>query len=401
MTTSRRWSCRARTTGRSPRRTGRCCTSPRTGRWRCRPPRTATCGAAGVRDARGHRAVVGATGRRRGGVRLKVDDSVSVLLPREDGTRGEPLFRIEPEFLTPSGASEHAFTRDFAQMVAGESAAPLSHMAFRGPTGDVVATAPVSGATAGRSPAPTTWPRPWSRSPTARVPPRTSRPGGRRGRRARTSASPAAWSAPHPGRALRPGAELRAAEQPAAHAVGQRRAADRRQRVRVGAGRRGLPHPVDQHHEQRRPAVHAQPRQARRPGGPHAPYHFAQVVLASEDGSHQITLENENHTRGGMSADVLDGLIDENLSRYSEDELTELATAVEQRLAQAPRDGTGETEIGRLTAFARVARALVDVHQAQQLPWYFDESTPSTRWRCARWPRRVAARATSSEPPPR
>ncbi|MFD8803811.1 hypothetical protein ACFV0P_34900, partial [Streptomyces atroolivaceus] len=61
------------------------------------------------------------------GVRLKADESTGVLLPAEDGSYGEPLFRVEPEFLTASGGSEHAFTRDFAQMVAGAASAPLSH----------------------------------------------------------------------------------------------------------------------------------------------------------------------------------------------------------------------------------------------------------------------------------
>ncbi|NEB21835.1 hypothetical protein G3I46_35970, partial [Streptomyces coelicoflavus] len=79
------------------------------------------------------------------GLRLKADESTGVLLPREDGSYGDPLFRVEPEFLTPSGASEHAFTRDFAQMLAGTGSAPLSHAAFRGPAGDAVATAPVNG----------------------------------------------------------------------------------------------------------------------------------------------------------------------------------------------------------------------------------------------------------------
>lgn len=78
------------------------------------------------------------------GVRLEADPSVRVVPDQEDGTPGEPLFRVEPRFLTASGASEHAFTRDFARMVAGTDAAPLSHLAFRGPDG-TVATAPVNG----------------------------------------------------------------------------------------------------------------------------------------------------------------------------------------------------------------------------------------------------------------
>ncbi|MEU1128109.1 hypothetical protein ABZ371_32120, partial [Streptomyces sp. NPDC005899] len=79
------------------------------------------------------------------GVRLRADESTGVLLPKEDGSYGDPLFRVEPEFLTASGGPEHAFTRDFARMVAGEADAPLSHIAFRDPAGGVVSTAPVNG----------------------------------------------------------------------------------------------------------------------------------------------------------------------------------------------------------------------------------------------------------------
>ncbi|MEU1127394.1 lonely Cys domain-containing protein, partial [Streptomyces sp. NPDC005899] len=109
---------------------------------------------------------------------------------------------------------------------------------------------------------------------------------------------------------------------------------------------------------------------------PHAPYHFAQVVLAAEDGTHQITLENSTHSRGEIPAEALDEVIDENLARYTEDELTRLADRAGQRAAEARRRGAGEPETARLEDFARAAKALADVHQAEQLPWYFDEDRP-------------------------
>lgn len=110
--------------------------------------------------------------------------------------------------------------------------------------------------------------------------------------------------------------------------------------------------------------------------GPHAPYHFAQVVLAAEDGTHQITLENETHSRSEIPAELLDDVIDENLDRYGEDGLTALAAETEGRLAELRRTGADEAEISRTEGFASVARALADVHQAEQLPWYFDEDRP-------------------------
>ncbi|EHN71905.1 Ovarian tumor otubain, partial [Streptomyces coelicoflavus ZG0656] len=65
--------------------------------------------------------------------------------------------------------------------------------------------------------------------------------------------------------------------------------------------------------------------------GPHAPYHFAQVVLASEDGTHQITLENETHSRGPVTDAELDAIVEDNLDRHGGDGLRRLAEAAERR----------------------------------------------------------------------
>ncbi|WP_446048280.1 hypothetical protein, partial [Streptomyces olivaceus] len=48
----------------------------------------------------------------------------------------------------------------------------------------------------------------------------------------------------------------------------------------------------------------------------------------------------------------------------------------EQRLADARRDGADATETARLGDLARVARALAEVHDAEQIPFYFDEDRP-------------------------
>jgi hypothetical protein len=311
------------------------------------------------------------------GVRLKADESVGVLLPKDDGSYGEPLFRVEPEFLTESGTSEHAFTRDFARMVADASGAPLSHIAFRDPSG-AVTTAPVNGlhgrevtgthhlaqalteVAEGTRPADGVTPR-WAARETGRDHRFT---GGVIG-------------APTPGerygRALShepPDNPLRTPLAAAARRIGVNEYAW----AAVGEGY--LIQSVSTTNDSGAQLFthnHAKPGDR---VGPHAPYHFAQVVLASEDGTHQITLENDTHAPGGIPDGLLDDVIDENLDRYGEDELGRLARSAEQRAAEARRDGADGTTTARLDGFARAARALAELHEAEQLPWYFDEDRP-------------------------
>ncbi|MFE7752598.1 hypothetical protein [Streptomyces sp. NPDC057428] len=310
-------------------------------------------------------------------MRLKADESVGVLLPKEDGSYGEPLFRVEPEFLTSSGGPEHAFTRDFARMAAGSATAPLSHIAFRGP-GGVVATAPVNGmhgrevtgthhlahaladVARGTGDATGVTPR-WAARRTAQDQRFT---GGVVG--APTPGEPygRALSYEPKDNPLRPRLAI------AARRIGVNEYAW------AGVGEGYLIQSISTTNDggaQLFTHNHARPGD---PVGPHAPYHFAQVVLAGEDGTHQITLENETHSRSEIATEVLDDVIDENLDRYGEDELTALAAAAEERLDTARRDGADEAETARLEGFAKAARSLADVHQAQQLPWYFDEDRP-------------------------
>ncbi|WP_405194652.1 hypothetical protein [Streptomyces anulatus] len=310
------------------------------------------------------------------GVRLEADPSVRVVLDQEDGTPGEPLFRVEPRFLTDSGASEHAFTRDFARMVAGTDAAPLSHLAFRTPDG-TVATAPVNGlhgrevtgthhlaqalteVAHGTRPATGVTPD-WAVRQTGRDPRFT---GGVVG-------------APTPGEAY--GQALSHTQDNARRGpltqAAARAGVNQFAWAEVGEGY--LIQSVSTTNDggaQLFTHNHAKPGD---PVGPHAPYHFAQVVLASEDGTHQITLENETHSRTPIPADQLDAVVDENLDRYDEARLNGLARESEGRAATARRDGVAPAEVARLEAFARTARALAAVHEAEHVRWYFTEDRP-------------------------
>ncbi|MDX3372959.1 hypothetical protein PV390_00955 [Streptomyces sp. ME02-6991-2A] len=310
------------------------------------------------------------------GVRLAADPSVRVVLDREDGTLGEPLFRVEPRFLTASGASEHAFTRDFARMVAGTDAAPLSHLAFRASDG-TVATAPVNGLH-GREVTGThhlaqalTEVADGTRTGTDVTPDWAVRQAGRDPR-----FTGGVVGAPTPGeaygRALSHTQDntLRGPLTQAAARAGVNEFAW----AEVGEGY--LIQSVSTTNDggaQLFTHNHAKPGD---PVGPHAPYHFGQVVLASEDGTHQITLENETHSRTGIPPDQFDAVVDDNLDRYDEDRLNLLAQETEQRAGSARRDGADPAEIARLEGFARAARALAAVHEAEHVRWHFTEDRP-------------------------
>ncbi|MER7550326.1 hypothetical protein ABTX86_10120 [Streptomyces anulatus] len=310
------------------------------------------------------------------GVRLEADPSVRVVLDQEDGTPGEPLFRVEPRFLTGSGASEHAFTRDFARMVAGTDAAPLSHLAFRAPDG-TVATAPVNGLH-GRE---VTGTHHLAQALTEVA----------HGIRPATGVSPE-WAVRQAGRDPRFTGGVVGAPTPGeayGRALGHTQDNARRGPLTQAAARAGVNQfawaevgegyliqsvsTTDDGGAQLFTHNHAKPDD---PVGPHAPYHFAQVVLASEDGTHQITLENETHSRTPIPDDRLDAVVDENLDRYDEARLNGLARESEGRAATARRDGAAPAEVARLEAFARTARALAAVHEAEHVRWYFTEDRP-------------------------
>ncbi|MFE9241403.1 hypothetical protein [Streptomyces sp. NPDC007007] len=310
------------------------------------------------------------------GVRLAADPSVRVVLAQEDGTPGEPLFRVEPRFLTASGASEHAFTRDFARMVAGTDAAPLSHLAFRTPDG-TVATAPVNGL--------------HGREVTGTHHLAQALAEVADGTRTATDVSPG-WAARQAGRDPRFTGGVVGAPTPGeayGRALGPTPDNALRETLTRAAARAGINEyawaevgegyliqsvsTTNDGGAQLFTHNHAKPGD---PVRPHAPYHFAQVVLAAEDGSHQITLENETHSRTPLSADQLDEVVDENLDRYDEDRLNRLAREVEDRAATARRDGAAPAEISRLEGFARAARALAAVHEAEHVRWYFTEDRP-------------------------
>ncbi|NEB21460.1 hypothetical protein, partial [Streptomyces coelicoflavus] len=80
--------------------------------------------------------------------------------------------------------------------------------------------------------------------------------------------------------------------------------------------------------------------------------------------------------RGPVTDAELDAIVEDNLDRHGGDGLRRLAEAAERRLAEAGRGGADAEQTARPTGLARAARALAEVHDAEQIPFYFDEDRP-------------------------
>lgn len=295
------------------------------------------------------------------GIGLKTDESKAIVLHGADGTEGEPLYGVEPEFHSPDGRAQNEACRDFAQEVAGGNRAPLSHLVFRGPGEEAPSTASINGldgweitgthnvahglseVARGKLPAGTAKPSraaAWAAQDTGRV-------GGHGG--ART-----------PGReygsALAPDGELSEPADAAAEAMGVNRFAW----PRVGEGYvvQGIS-ALDDAGNQDFQHNHTLPSRA---DDRFFGYHFAQVVLASEDGEDHVTLEN--FSRGRRRELTMRSYLEANLRDLSEGQLTDLKDSLARAIASAHLDGS-EDEAADLGMYSGVVDALL----GSQLAW--------------------------------
>ncbi|MEW2168296.1 hypothetical protein AB0912_35685 [Streptomyces sp. NPDC007084] len=293
-------------------------------------------------------------------VRLTADPEVTITPRHADGSPGEPLLRISPRFLTRSGRSDEEACRDFAQMVSGEVRA--SHAVFRVPgarvaTGRISAldTAEVTGThhlaqslvrvadgdldPAGTGPA-------WA---AARLGEDDRAVGGQGG-------------APLPGREYGEALSYAYVDDPRRDALS---AAALRIGVNEGAwaqvGEGYLVQSVNAAGPGGQPSLDVNHAKPGAPAGSHFGYHFATVVLSSEDGGAQLTLEN--HARVSRTRAEMAGAVEENL-KQSAGELRSVSEALGRRLRRAEQRGATE-EAARLTARVRLAESLVAAKEAR------------------------------------
>lgn len=308
-------------------------------------------------------------------VRLTADPEVSLSLTRADGLPTPPLLRVTPEFLTRSGRSEEEACRDFAQMVSGEVRA--SHVVFRAPerpvaTGQVSAldTAEVTGThhlaeslshVADRLIDPAATGPVWAATQIAQ----DNRGVGGQG------------GAPMPGREYGSALSYEHVDDPRREALAQ---AARRTGINEGAwaevGEGYLVQSISAADAEGRPTLEFNYAKPGASNESHFGYHFASVVLASEDGQSQLTLEN--HARVSRNRAEMHEAVERNL-RSSAAELRTLAHSLNQRVRYAEQVEASPEHREMLKTRARLADLLVAAKEARDNGLPVEEQERVTR----------------------
>ncbi|MFJ9900775.1 hypothetical protein ACIQPR_46375 [Streptomyces sp. NPDC091280] len=293
-------------------------------------------------------------------VRLEADPEVSLTLTRDGGPSAAPLLRVTPRFLTGSGRSEEETCRDFAQMVSGQVRA--SHVVFRVPgrvaTGRISAldTAEVTGThhlaeslvelAEGRTDPAATGPS-WAAAQVSRDDRGVGGQGG----------------APLPGRAYGSALSYARVDDPRRHAMA---GAARRIGINEGAwaevGESYLIQSINAADAEGRPTLAVNYAKPEARSGSHFGYHFASVVLASEDGQSQLTLEN--HARVSRNDMEMNAAVEENL-RSSAAQLRALALSLHARADYAKAVDAPAAHRSALTSRAGLADRLVMAREAR------------------------------------
>ncbi|MGO4427457.1 hypothetical protein AB4Z54_54335, partial [Streptomyces sp. MCAF7] len=99
------------------------------------------------------------------------------------------------------------------------------------------------------------------------------------------------------------------------------------------------------------------------PGGGRFGYHFLSVVLASEDGTHQISLENR--ARRSARADRRRAAIGANLNSLGPDKLRETAAELRQEIERQEAAGIDE-HLAEVRDYRDLTLALIGAEQAQE-----------------------------------
>ncbi|MFE4626988.1 hypothetical protein [Streptomyces mirabilis] len=293
-------------------------------------------------------------------VRLNADPEISLTFPRGDTLPTPPLLQVTPRFLTRSGRSEEETCRDFAQMVSGELRA--SHAVLRVPgrvsTGRISAldTAEVTGThhlaeslakvADGQIASALTGPS-WAAAEMAR----DNRGVGGQG------------GAPMPGREYGSALSYEHVDDPRRDAVAR---AARQIGINEGAwaevGEGYLVQSINAADDNGKPTLAVNYAKPTASNGSHFGYHFASVVLASEDGQSQLTLEN--HARVSRNNREMSAAVEENL-RSSAAHLRALAAQLHERVRFAERVGADPARQEALKSKAQLADLLVTAREAR------------------------------------
>ncbi|MFH8342109.1 hypothetical protein [Streptomyces sp. AM6-12] len=281
-----------------------------------------------------------------------------------DGQGGRrELVRVTPRFLTRSGKSEEEICRDFAQMVSGNVAA--SHVVFRSPDGTGLAKAPINAL--GRTEVTGIHHLAESLGLVADgQKPGTLDPSWAARQVRRDDRFIAESDGPTPGKSYGSALSYDPLDNPrrdnlsaAAREIGIN------EHAWAKVGEAYLVHSINALDEEGLPSLAHNYAKPGEPPGSHFGYHFAAVVLASEDGRHQITLEN--FARRAHVAAIVKSAVAHNLRQTGPDGFHRLHEAIADELDSA-RTGTADaTRTKRLERHLALADALAKAADAREV----------------------------------
>ncbi|BBC97772.1 hypothetical protein SRO_6596 [Streptomyces rochei] len=295
-------------------------------------------------------------------VRLKPD---GMKLRVGDGHGGHrELVRVVPQFLTRSGKSEEEICRDFAQMVSGNVAA--SHVIFRGPDGTGLAKAPINAL--GRTEV--TGIHHLAESLTLVADgqrPEALDPAWAAQQVRRDDRFIAESDGPTPGKSYGSALSYDPLDNPrrdnlsdAAREIGIN------EHAWAKVGEAYLVHSINALDADGLPSLAHNYAKPGEQDHSHFGYHFAAVVLGSEDGRHQITLEN--FARRAHVASIVKSAVARNLRHATPDGFHKLHEAIGGELESARRSAADEAQVKRLERHLALADALaraVDAREAR------------------------------------
>ncbi|MCO5991695.1 hypothetical protein NE235_36850, partial [Actinoallomurus spadix] len=296
-------------------------------------------------------------------VALKVDRKKAIVLPAEDG-ESRRLFLVEPEFKPLPGQSQDDGSRQFTEYL--NATGRVSHLVFGGRERGPVTTAPVNAADPTEIIGTHYLAEALTRMADGKIPPQNVTPGWA-AEQIRQDARPSGGGGgPLPGEGY--GSALALSDTPS-----PRRGALSYAARLLGINEHAWADVGESYAVQSvaAPGDGGGPdltRNFAKPGSDpakHVGYHFATVVLQSEDGKTQITLENHARKASPAWEAVRRETVEANLSNYTLDELKQITEALKERRAQHGGDSTDPVR-KELNGYFYAAGALVRAKEAQE-----------------------------------
>ncbi|MFD8720126.1 hypothetical protein ACFV2H_19455 [Streptomyces sp. NPDC059629] len=294
-------------------------------------------------------------------VRLKAD---GLALHVGDGKGGHrELVRVTPQFLTRSGKSEEEVCRDFAQMVSG--GVPASHVVFRDPDGSGVATGPINALGRTEVTGIHYLAEALGQVADGREPTGPMDPSWAARQVLRDDRLIAESDGPTPGESYGSALSYDPLDNPRRDVLSDAaRGIGINEHAWAKVGETYLVHSINALDENGFPSLAHNYAKPSAPEGRHFGYHFAAVVLASEDGKHQITLEN--FARRAQIAGTMRSVVAENLTRTSPNGFRRLHAAVGDELDRQRARGADEATLKRLGRHLDLVDALTKAADARR-----------------------------------